>query len=246
MISQAKANKLDALTGLRAIAALAVFFEHFTALMECRLTDSPIGGVAVSFFFVLSGFILVYVYKDRLNSAAIPKFYFTRFARVWPLHVVCLSLIILLLPSYLPPTNFPWLRGLSHCALLQSWYPASDWMFCYNGVAWSISTEAFFYLIFPWLLLGTPKQFWTKYASLFLATIGFLILMARMLDGTTPTKDVAGSALDPRKICLFFPPFRLLEFATGMAAGMVFLKRAENRSATKGTTTTLAATGWKY
>ena len=224
MDTQAKANKLDALTGLRAIAALAVFIQHYMGFMDCRVTNSPIGGVAVSFFFVLSGFILVYVYKDRLTSKAIRKFYFTRFARIWPLHAVCLLLIAMLLPSHLPPTDFPWIRAFSHWTLIQSWYPAVYWIGCYNGVSWSISAEAFFYLVFPWLLLGTPRQFWTKYAALFLATIGFLILIALTLDGTSPMKDVAGSTLDPRKIAQFFPPFRLLEFATGMAAGMAFLK----------------------
>ncbi|MDB2686923.1 acyltransferase [Mariniblastus sp.] len=243
MNPQAKSNKLDALTGLRAIAALAVFVQHYMELMECRISNAPIGGVAVSFFFVLSGFILVYVYKDRLTSATTRKFYFTRFARIWPLHAVCLLFLAMLLPKYLPPTDLPWFRSFSHWMLLQTWYPAIYWVGCYNGVSWSISVEAFFYFAFPWLLLGTPRQFLTKYVCLFLVTIGFLFLMAFTLNGTTPMKDVPGGALDPRVIAQFFPPFRLLEFATGMAAGMVFLKRSENRSVKTGVTRTLTATG---
>ena len=227
MDTQVKANKLDALTGLRAIAALAVFAQHFMATMNCRVISGPIGGVAVSFFFVLSGFILVYVYKNRLTSASTPKFYFTRFARIWPLHIACLLITVMLLPNFLPPTDLPWLRAFSHGSLLQSWYPTSDWIGCYNGVSWSISAEAFFYFVFPWLLLGTTRQFWAKYVCLFLATIGILILMACAIDGTMPMKEVASSSLDPRKFAQFFPPFRLLEFATGMAAGILFLKRAK-------------------
>jgi len=107
-------NKLDALTGLRAIAALAVFAHHFMGIMDCRVISGPIGGIAVSFFFVLSGFILVYVYKDRLRKASISKFYFTRFARIWPLHAVCLLLIAWMSSGHLPPTELPWIRGLSH------------------------------------------------------------------------------------------------------------------------------------
>ena len=242
METQSKANKLDALTGLRAIAALAVFAQHYMTMMDCRVTDAPVGGAAVSFFFVLSGFILVYVYRDRLTSTTTRKFYFTRFARIWPLHAACLLLIAMLLPKHLPPTDLPWIRALSHWTLTQCWYPAISWVGCYNGVAWSISAELFFYLVFPWLLLGTPRQFWTKYTCLFLATIGFLILIPFALGGT-PTGEVASSTLDPRVMVQFFPPFRLLEFATGMAAGMVFLKRSENRSAATAMTTTLAATG---
>ena len=247
MNTQVKANKLDALTGLRAIAALAVFAQHFMSIMDCRVINGPIGGIAVSFFFVLSGFILVYVYKDRLTSGTTRKFYFTRFARIWPLNAVCLLLIVMMLPRHLPPTDLPWIRAFSHWALLQSWYPVTHWIGCYNSVSWSISAEAFFYLLFPWLLLGTSRKFWAKYACLFLATIGLMVLLPLALDGTMPMKDVPRSALDPRKIVQFFPPFRLLEFATGMAAGMIFLKRAQTRLSStvlKSTrwTTTLSAT----
>ena len=238
MDTQVKASKLDALTGLRAIAALAVFAHHFMSTMDCRVIHGPIGGVAVSFFFVLSGFILVYVYKDRLTKNSTPKFYFTRFARIWPLHAVCLLLIAMMLSKYLPPTDFPWLRVFSHWSLIHSWYPTSNWIGCYNGVSWSISAEAFFYLVFPWLLLGTPRQFWVKYACLFPATIGLLVLMAYSFDGTTPMKEVAGGSLDPRKLAQFFPPVRLLEFATGMAAGMVFVQRAKKHVATAALTDT--------
>ncbi|MDB4766916.1 acyltransferase [bacterium] len=238
MTSQATANKLNALTGLRAVAALAVFAQHFMSKMDCRVINGPLGGIAVSFFFVLSGFILVYVYKDRLTSSTTPKFYFTRFARIWPLHAVCLLMIMMLLPKYLPPTDLPWLRAFSHWSLLQSWYPTTNWIGCYNGVSWSISTEAFFYLLFPWLLLGTSRHFWTKYVCLFFATIGGLVLLASTLDGTMPMRDVAITTLDPRTIAQFFPPFRVLEFATGMAAGMIFLKRSQHRLAATAVATT--------
>ena len=229
MDTQVKANKLDALTGLRAIAALAVFAQHFMGKFDCRVISGPIGGVAVSFFFVLSGFILVYVYKDRLSLTTTRKFYFTRFARIWPLHAVCLLLIATMLTTYFPPTDFPWVRAFSHWTLLQSWYPTSHWLGGYNQVSWTISAEAFFYLLFPCLLLGTTRQFWTKYVCLLFATIGSLSLMAYMLDGNTFTKEVAGSVIDSGRMVYFFPPFRVLEFATGMAAGMLFLKRSENR-----------------
>ncbi len=220
-------NKLDALTGLRAIAALAVFAHHFMGIMDCRILKGPIGGIAVSFFFVLSGFILVYVYKDRLNKAAIPKFYFTRFVRIWPLHAVCLLWICSMASPHLPPTEWPWVRGLSHWSLLQAWYPANNWTCCYNGVAWSISVELFFYAMFPMLLLGTGRQFWVKYACVFAATFIGLIWMASALPTHLPIKEVPEEALDPRVFAHFFPPFRVLEFMTGMAAGMIFLTRSK-------------------
>lgn len=181
-------NQLDALTGLRWIAALAVFAQHFMGIMDCKVIRGPVGGMAVSFFFVLSGFILVYVYKDRLSKTTTPRFYFTRFARIWPLHAVCLLLMAWLIPKFLPPTELPWLRVMSHWSLLQAWYPTANWIGCYNGVAWSISAEAFFYLMFPLLLLGTSGKFWIKYACLFAATFVAMIVMASTLAPASPIK----------------------------------------------------------
>ena len=203
-------NKLDALTGLRAFAALAVFAQHFMRIMDIKINVGPIGGIAVSFFFVLSGFILVYVYKDRLTPSTTPKFYFTRFARIWPLHIVCLLLIAWLTQRTLPQSDWPWMRTFAHWSLLQSWYPTMHWTTCYNSVAWTISTEAFFYLMFPLLLLGTTRQFCIKYACLFPLTFGAMIWMASTLEPVSSIKSVANASLDPINIVQFFPPFRLL------------------------------------
>ena len=221
-------NKLHALTGLRAIAALAVFAAHFMGIMDCKVVGMPIGGIAVSFFFVLSGFILVYVYKNRLHSTGIRKFYFTRFARIWPLHLVCLLLIAAMLPKYLPPTQWPWFRSLAHWSLLQAWYPAANWSDCYNGVAWSISAEAFFYLMFPVLLFGGTRRFIVKYACLFAMTFAAMVVLTYTLDPASQIKEIANASLDPKKVVQFFPAFRLLEFVTGMATGMIFLYRNTN------------------
>ena len=218
-------NKLNALTGLRALAALAVFAQHFMRIMDIKVNVGPIGAIAVSFFFVLSGFILVYVYKDRLTRSTTPKFYFTRFARIWPLHIACLLLIAWLTQRVLPQSDWPWIRTVAHWSLLQGWYPTLHWTTCYNSVAWTISTEAFFYLMFPLLLLGTSRQFCIKYACLFPLTFGGMIWMANTIEPASAIKSIANASLDPINIVQFFPPFRLLEFMTGMAAGLIFRSR---------------------
>jgi peptidoglycan/LPS O-acetylase OafA/YrhL len=114
---------------------------------------------------------------------------------------------------------------------VQAWYPAANWIGCYNGVAWSISAEGFFYLMFPLLLLGTTRNFWTKYVCLFAVTFTAMIVMASTFAPASPIKEIANASLDPRKVVQFFPPFRLLEFMTGMAAGMIFLKRKTQSAA---------------
>ena len=77
---------LRSLTGLRFVAAAAVFVSHIQYFVFPEVRQLPLGGPAVSFFFVLSGFILTYVYGQKLSRQSVPRFWFTRWARLWPLH----------------------------------------------------------------------------------------------------------------------------------------------------------------
>src|SRR5579864_7801332 len=85
--------RLPALTSLRFFAALHVFVFHMYAMKIASTAGwtrqiSSIGYVGVSFFFVLSGFILVYTYAGRQFSAA--EFWRARFARTYPAYLFSL------------------------------------------------------------------------------------------------------------------------------------------------------------
>ena len=51
--------------------------------------------------------------------------------------------------------------------------PSAPWYFSYNSVSWSISTEFFFYLMFPLLIWNWTRTAWWKW----LAVLGLLILL---------------------------------------------------------------------
>ena len=70
---------------------------HFRGRFGFGQFHPAYGGRGVSFFFVLSGFILTYVYSQRLSKKDVPSFYFKRIIRLWPLHLVCLVISIWLL-----------------------------------------------------------------------------------------------------------------------------------------------------
>ncbi len=225
------APQLRALTGLRFIAALAVFYHHCANAMNLPRPSVALGGAAVSFFFVLSGFILTYVYSGRLNSRGdITRYYFTRWARIWPLHIVCLLIVVFFLgsPAWMQESVWKWPLFAANALLLQSWLPLESLAISYNGPSWSISNEMFFYLMFPFLLRGSRKQFWIKLTSLAVLTLLALAAIQQViLAGKMP------DWIDPASLVQFNPALRLLEFVAGMAAGRWFLSSQSSESSLK-------------
>ena len=224
----AEKNHLGALTGMRFFAAMAVVVGHLVTdhnldgLGRFGLTaySTVVAGAAVSFFFVLSGFILTYVYQDQLTYARVPKFYFKRWARIWPLHFVCLIVTIYVVGM----ATIDYEMLAVNLALLQSWVPDSKWVFSFNGVSWSISTEMFFYFMFPFFLIGGQKRFWIKYVLLWLVVLA-AVKGIQILDN-----QPAWASYDLERACHVNPFLRLPEFCTGMGVGFIFFNRESQRS----------------
>lgn len=147
----ASGRHLPSLTALRLFAALAVLMYHL------HLYFPPIaGGLAffgygftgVSFFFILSGFVLTWAHREGTSSR---RFYWHRVARIWPLHLLTSALAVFA-PPLMPAAESNWVSAPFVATLTQAWIPASPFLGSYNGVSWSLSCEAFFYLAFPFLL----------------------------------------------------------------------------------------------
>lgn len=149
-------EKLDQLTSLRFIAAAMVVLCHMAGVFGFsagHLLDSLTTGV--SFFFVLSGFILAHVYPELKGRGEVSGFLRARFARIWPGHVATFLLAIWLLRLPLDGRT-----ALSNLLLVQAWNPLSTSAsyFSYNSPSWSLSTELFFYLAFPYLILNWKRK----------------------------------------------------------------------------------------
>lgn len=150
-------KEIKELTGLRGYAALWVFFLHATyGWSGCSLVMdiARLGGLGVVVFFVLSGFILCYVYDTKFYMHVVnyKSFLFARIARVYPLHLF--MLIVVLIQSFyypnimLPSDNI--YTFILNLFLIQSW-GFTD-LVSWNQPSWSISTEMFAYLLFPFLI----------------------------------------------------------------------------------------------
>ena len=217
-------KQIDALTGLRFIAACVVFIHHLGGKFGIPPFGYSLGSLAVTFFFVLSGFILVYVYDGRLNNAGqTARFFFNRFARIWPLHIVCLLIAALVFGN----GNISWIFGqkfigrlVANVLLLQSWVPDKAWVFSFNGVSWSISTESFFYLVFP-ILISAAGRAWIWRVLVSMAVVlaaAFLFHLACRGDWWN---------IDFVRLGHSTPIVRLPEFLLGVIAGKVFLARSK-------------------
>lgn len=133
---------------------VAVFDRHWVAH---NLLKS--GVVTVSFFFTLSGFILVYNHLDERQVMQVDRrdFFVARFARIYPAYLLGLFFSLPLLLVAMQTQDSPitvsngW-TALSALFLLQSWWPGSALV--WNPPCWSLSCELFFYAIFPWLALA--------------------------------------------------------------------------------------------
>ncbi len=160
--------RLPALTSLRFFAAFHVVIFHFQA-MQIFIGPawfqklSSIGYVGVSFFFVLSAFILVYTYAGR--PMILKNFWRARFARIYPAYAFSLLVTALFFFYAVLTMNIPffvWAKAHLKLAsalvlsLLQAWVPPAA--LTWNAVAWSLSVEAFFYVLFPFLLLVLVRR----------------------------------------------------------------------------------------
>lgn len=114
----------------------------------------------VDVFFMITGFLLYYLYneefKDGFSARRYGRFIFVRLARIYPLYVFSLFLILGLYGAGIWQT-MPFqsieriekpLYALFNFTLTTAW-GLSDGKSAWNGPAWSISAEFFNYLAFP-------------------------------------------------------------------------------------------------
>lgn len=215
-----KKPALEALTSLRFFAALAIVVHHCNGVFWPTADLGPLDA-GVSFFFVLSGFILAYVYHDpSAERFAWRRFYVARLARIWPLHLVCLLLMIAFVKV---PEPFDAGVLLANGLMLHAWIPFDRVFFSYNYASWSISTELFFYLLFPFVLRCGQ---WMRIALLvfFLAIV--LALAIYVAAEQLPVWDTTGNELSSTGLLYSHPLARCAEFLIGVIGGTYFMRRS--------------------
>ena len=242
--------RLPALTSVRFFAALWVALFHMQAMKAFDFGFAPvkqlasIGYCGVSFFFVLSGFILVYTYEGR--STSLREFWQARFARIYPALAFCLLInaplffyCCLKMRAHDPKffvTEWGWVAshmwlsaGLS-VTLLESWIPQAA--LAWNMPNWSLSVEAGFYLMFPFLLPRLMRLSRRQLAALVPAgwLLGLACTLAYIHFHPDGALEVTSRTFEPWINAIkYHPLMRLPEFVMGMVSGLLFLRNDHNR-----------------
>lgn len=211
---------LSGLTSLRFFAAaLIVFYHSYVHLGEaCSAFVTNRLGLTqgVSFFFVLSGFILTRVYPVLKTERDVRQFFVARFARIWPVHMLCLVVSFILMGLTFKAHDL--LKAIASCTLVQDWMLDAKTCLYINHPAWSLSAEALFYGCFPVLLRGVSKR------PLMVVTIAYALLVTALLlipahlnmpDSLVPRGEM------PYDFFYFHPIARIFEFITGMSLAVL-------------------------
>jgi peptidoglycan/LPS O-acetylase OafA/YrhL len=145
--------KLNQLTFTRFLAAFAIVVFHahsdvwpFTQPFLHSIFSKA--NVGVSYFFILSGFVMVIAYgKNKAVEIKKSSYYLNRVARIYPVYFI--ALIIGVAAALIKTHTIPVKPLILQLLVVQSWVPGSIDKFNYPG--WSLSVEALFYLAFPFL-----------------------------------------------------------------------------------------------
>lgn len=195
---------LRSLTSLRFVAAMLVLVFHLSVYangLDPWGRIAAAGYVGVTFFFVLSGFVLTYSYNVGTPTL---QFYRRRFARIYPVHL--LFLVVAMTPLAAPPN---WAALPLNFTLLQAWSGDDRVVRSFSGVSWSLSCEVFFYAVLPLVARVVAK------VRRPLRLAGLLLFGAFVVGLALHRTDPAwGHRL------FYFPAFRLVEFVVGCLAAV--------------------------
>jgi peptidoglycan/LPS O-acetylase OafA/YrhL len=185
-----RAPKHDFVTldGLRGVAAIAIVTRHLPAFFpsSTAYASGPLfeSYLAVDFFFVLSGFVLMHAYGRKLHDGmSVTRFMAIRLIRLYPLYVLALGLALSFCAWGVLRGNLNLYQGRdlsmvavdAPFAILMLPSPASEYaLFPLNYVAWSLFFELIANAVFG--LMGGKLT--TRWVSVLVAVSGFLLCCA--------------------------------------------------------------------
>lgn len=217
--------KTSQLTFTRFIAAMSIVVLHFGKNVfpfniEPLYTIFGNAGVGVSYFFVLSGFVMVIAYGNR-NKIGVRQYYLNRIARIYPLYLLALILMcIITIKRGINPFDF-----VLQVFALQAWFPPNALKL--NWPAWSLSVEALFYLAFPALLIIYKK---IKFKYVIIGAVILWLSTQIIVNYLYLSPFYKGFRSNSHDFIYYFPLFHINEFIIGNIAGFFYLRADKQRN----------------
>ena len=154
-------RSLDALTSSRFFAAMCVVICHTEGMKLTQYFPDQRSSYSLShcleFFFALSGFVLLYNYAKIKSKGDLRAYFINRVTRILPLYYLT-GFFCLFVPGLSPFGDKPLAPIAVYLFPVQDWFKTDKLLYCLNPAAHSISSEVFFYLLFPFLvMLGARK-----------------------------------------------------------------------------------------
>jgi peptidoglycan/LPS O-acetylase OafA/YrhL len=206
-----RARQLNPLTSIRFIAAAFVIWLHIKVLFYNAGPSYYLSRIkVVSLFFVLSGFILSYIYSSGFPEGRL-RFLVARVVRLWPAHVAAIVLMCLVAPGEVAQRLTPG-KLAATLSMTNSWLPFEQYWFFVVPPAWTVSTEFGLYFCFLFLIYKWERTWPWKLGGSFLVLCGMILLFE------AERARLAHWSLHSWYYILYVHPFaRLFEFTLGMA-----------------------------
>lgn len=203
---------------------MAIVISHFNKdlfLYKIRFISDIFlrANVGVSYFFILSGFIMIVAYH-RKEKIGYLDFYRNRVARIYPLYIV--GLLLYFFTRY---SDVSFYKTFLYLFGIQSWIPGKALILNFPG--WSISVEFLFYLIFPWLYnylySKGNKSIWIIAVLIWIGTQVFSNLYIN-------SPAYKGPHTESHEFSHYFPLWHINEFLIGNIAGLLFVKNRKEKN----------------
>jgi len=238
-----KKQKLPVLAACRLVAALIVVMVHYEIIFGHFVVYGALGTTALSWFFVLSGFILSYTYTELETRAQFKRFYTHRFIRIYPVYFLSVAFSSALViigyqvmgENYFAEVHRPfelmydlpenkdggfWLMAvIRHLTFTQSASSIETLNLVFDGPLWSLVLEVYFYLTFP-IFLFLLKNINTRARIAIAFLLGYLLQFVLILVFLPDAEEY--NVMNLNVTVYTNPLIRGIEFVFGMLLYKLF------------------------
>lgn len=192
------------LQSMRFIFCMQIFICHYFSNLGFHCFDYG-GDAGVTFFFILSGFVLSIGCGPRIEDGTFQYIQFLRkrLAKIYPLHLVTFTIALFM--SIVAGVKFNIIKTLLHVFMLQEFTLSEDMLKYGTGLSWFLGALFFCYFLFPFLY----RQLIISRNRIFRVMLTLYVLLALAIESCCNN-----SAIDD--FVYAFPPLRIIDFAVGI------------------------------